>query len=512
MKRRWKLLITVGVLLLVVVLAAIIHHYQLRAAVEAYKAQLKSRGVPMELSEILPPAVPPEQNGADLLRQASVYLDNTDSFFATRSYSAMKMVAPGKAMVCFRQPDARGFDTTNSWDEVSGALAQDTNLLSTLEEMIARPDLDFHINYDTGVDQLVFTNLHLPQAKKAIQRLSVATLCDLHRGDTASAARRISAMLALTQVMRDERLEISELVRMAMGNITFTANWELLQSPGLTDEQLAPLQDQWLNLNFLESSEHALAMERILGGITANKYRSSSKELQHSLEFFNSPPKSPSIFHHLKVSIRIFMWKYWWSYTDELQSLKGYDVLNETAHIVATNGSFHIALQKEAAGLVRLHVGKMDDDMQIILSSMNDDLRTLLSSSISTFSFSLRKTVTAETASRVMATAIALKRYQLRHGNYPGTLDALVPEFLPRVLLDPENAQPSHYQPINAETFLLYSVGQDGVDDGGHPAMSNGKPSSLFWQNPNAPDWVWPQPATADEIQKFYQEQAKNSD
>jgi len=54
-------------------------------------------------------------------------------------------------------------------------------------------------------------------------------------------------------------------------------------------------------------------------------------------------------------------------------------------------------------------------------------------------------------------------------------------------------------------TFLLYSVGENGKDDGGNPALEQGaESSSFYWQNPHALDWVWPQPATAEEIRAYY--------
>jgi hypothetical protein len=54
-------------------------------------------------------------------------------------------------------------------------------------------------------------------------------------------------------------------------------------------------------------------------------------------------------------------------------------------------------------------------------------------------------------------------------------------------------------------TFLLYSVGENGVDDGGNPLLEKGVTSSSFsWQNIHALDWVWPQPATEEEIQAYY--------
>jgi hypothetical protein len=107
-------------------------------------------------------------------------------------------------------------------------------------------------------------------------------------------------------------------------------------------------------------------------------------------------------------------------------------------------------------------------------------------------------------------TAIALKRFQLKHGNYPADLNSLVPEFLPAVPLDPVDGQPLRYRRNADGTFLLYSVSENGVDDGGNPALEKGVTNSSYsWQNPHALDWVWPQPATEAEIKFFYEHPPK---
>ncbi len=64
MSRRLKILIAVGIVLGVAILIPVIHHYQLRAATEAYIAQLKAKGEPMDLAQVIPPPLPPEQNSA----------------------------------------------------------------------------------------------------------------------------------------------------------------------------------------------------------------------------------------------------------------------------------------------------------------------------------------------------------------------------------------------------------------------------------------------------------------
>ncbi len=129
----------------------------------------------------------------------------------------------------------------------------------------------------------------------------------------------------------------------------------------------------------------------------------------------------------------------------------------------------------------------------------------MLSESIVTLAGVTRKVMRIETAKQIVITAIALKRYELKHGAYPADLNALVPEYLPTVPRDPVDGQPLGYR-LNADgTFLLYSVGENGKDDGGNPSLEKGAESSSFnWLNPDALDWVWPQPATEAEIQNYY--------
>ncbi len=77
----------------------------------------------------------------------------------------------------------------------------------------------------------------------------------------------------------------------------------------------------------------------------------------------------------------------------------------------------------------------------------------------------------AEVAKQTALTAIALKRYQLKYKNYPQSLEAMVPEFIPTVPNDPVDGQPLRYRKDNQGTFLLYSVGENGKDDGGDPSL-----------------------------------------
>ncbi len=105
-----------------------------------------------------------------------------------------------------------------------------------------------------------------------------------------------------------------------------------------------------------------------------------------------------------------------------------------------------------------------------------------------------------DAARQMVVTSIAVKRYQLRHGMLPPDLNALLPDILPALPRDPVDGHPLRYRPNSDGTFLLYSVGDNAMDDGGDPRPSTAS-KSFQWQHSR--DWVWPQPATQPEVDYF---------
>lgn len=80
--------------------------------------------------------------------------------------------------------------------------------------------------------------------------------------------------------------------------------------------------------------------------------------------------------------------------------------------------------------------------------------------------------------------ACALERYRLAHGEYPETLDALLPQFIENIPHDIIGGARLHYRRTADGKFLLYSIGWNEIDDGGQ-------------EPPRDPidftkgDWVW---------------------
>lgn len=74
------------------------------------------------------------------------------------------------------------------------------------------------------------------------------------------------------------------------------------------------------------------------------------------------------------------------------------------------------------------------------------------------------RSVTCIALHRLNELMLALRRYELEHKSLPAQLSALVPAFIDSIPLDPFDNKPLRW---NSKTQRLYSVGEDGVDDGG---------------------------------------------
>ena len=102
----------------------------------------------------------------------------------------------------------------------------------------------------------------------------------------------------------------------------------------------------------------------------------------------------------------------------------------------------------------------------------------------------------AQTAVDLATLACALERYRLANGEFAATLDALVPRFAAKLPHDVITGEPLKYRRTGGGGFVLYSVGFNKTDDGGKPCVRyknlHGQPENRFDLDQN--DWVWMHP------------------
>jgi hypothetical protein len=102
------------------------------------------------------------------------------------------------------------------------------------------------------------------------------------------------------------------------------------------------------------------------------------------------------------------------------------------------------------------------------------------------FTRAWQTTAKTQASVRQAMLACALQRYLMLKGAYPEDLSALAPEFVSAVALDPVTGERMQYRRDSRSDFLLYSVGWNGIDEGGKVcyAQEGGV-------HPVHGDWVW---------------------
>jgi hypothetical protein len=87
----------------------------------------------------------------------------------------------------------------------------------------------------------------------------------------------------------------------------------------------------------------------------------------------------------------------------------------------------------------------------------------------------VRNALITEAQLQMLIVGLAAKRFQLAHDKLPANLNELVPEFLDAVPADPFDGKPLRYKQT-ATGAVIYSVGSDGIDDGGRELDARGIP------------------------------------
>jgi uncharacterized protein YerC len=434
----------------------------------------------------------------------------TPGLVLPRRYSpGMHLTAAGHAIVFFREDQWVEDNATNTWDQVAQDLSPNEDTLAQIRAAMAQRLLDSGIDPSQG-PRARFQDLPVPKTLATWFGASVALT--LHRGRTREALPNLLTEIDLPKLLARDRIVISELVRIAVSAIAKNGTWQALQADGWADADLVRIQRAWEQPEFLSAMERALEGERVFASSTYRLMRQSNQEtasILFGLDEF-APPEDRAWWERtadalpgggvaadfLKKQVYCRLWRFTWLDQDELHYLKFLQHLIAFSRDCCREKSFQ-ALEPRLEALC--------------LKSQNhgyyDRLRYPSVMSVNSLSRVLSRALRAETDRSLVVVAIALKRYALRHGAPPSSLTSLVPEFLPALPIDYMDGQPLKYRLQPDGQFLLYSVGEDGKDDGGDSSLRPGQTNlRIAWDRK---DVVWPTPANTNELLLYRAEQLK---
>jgi len=403
----------------------------------------------------------------------------------------MKLVAPGKAIVILNQQSwsSSGARKSFTWEDAHADLKQNADVLAQLRQVVRSPVLRSVITY-RGHSTLL---PHLASSKAAAQWLSASSLYNLHSGNVTAAIDDIESIVMINRLSADEPILISQLVRVAIATIAVQHGWPILQADKVSEEQLDRLQKILRDVDLVAPMMEAFRGERVMARDTIQMLRratdtdfqkfietnSTMSEDDEETSAIANVPYNEEIRGAIRAAIIVPMWRFVWSYEDERH------LLEEVQAIITATGKAKAQRSASPAGIAAKRIRDRRDQSWSYLAT---DLfvGATARGPLRAFRFQAQNELTI--------TAIALKRYHLRHRKFPPNLDQLIPEFLAAHPIDWMDGQKLRYR-LEGDSFVLWSVGDNGTDDGGTPDQTD--PYNFL----NGPDIVWPQPASEAEVE-----------
>lgn len=338
------------------------------------------------------------------------------------------------------------------------------------EEAARRPLARWPIYYDTNAPWGILLP-HLAHGKRITSLLQLRSAARLAAGDAQGGLADIELGLRLTESFRDEPFLISQLVRSVCHEILLQPVKEGLARHQLSAGQLGELQKKLGSVDLLAAYRLSVRAERAMN-CEWDRFAKQDINWQFGGNAIGYPYSSAHLFFRFAPS--------GWIYQNQLRFCRLHDQFSLPAVDVQTR-RVHPPLAIGAESAVQQSKGPFSVLAKLIYMHSERFLPGIASGA--------RKFGHGQTQLDQAVLACALERFRLAHGQYPESLDALVPRFIEKMPHDLITGQPLKYRRTEDGLYLLYSVGWNEKDDSGVEAKSN-----IGTPEPQSGDWVWKLP------------------
>lgn len=359
--------------------------------------------------------------------------------------------------------------------------------LDQMIQAIDRPGFCYNFDYENMLQKEKIPIFHLIESARWLQ---LAMYHQLHRNNAAEACRLLCAQIRYVRFRPEGNTFFLYIGHMAIGSIVAESTWQALQYPDWNDAQLAEIQAAWESVEFPPALERTIVNHRASQLELIAMLRANATLYQNEIVPPKAKPLNCDVLSCLLANIcsvdfmpgrRLYLrtvWKCWNSHNDELR------IINTTQEIADILRSLQSGDRNFATAM--RDTRRVYDRLNPKIANPNPYTRFTELAILPTMTM---ETFSQETRRRMALVAIALARHRLAHGQLPASLDELVPGYLPRKPVDPMDGQSLRYRPNPDGTFLLYSAGFNGRDDGGVRSSWNGEEdgTDLFWPMPDKP-------------------------
>ncbi len=503
--RRAVILGAILLALFLLVLGLLVERWRGQYALSRWKDRMTSQGEIFEAGRLWPQPTAQSRAFSNQLRQAIGQLPAGFSRYAGLM-SGIVVQEPGLARRGSQEPSPvlnPSRDGTDTWEDLARQIRLAQPALQSLRRILSTPPLD--LGYDVVGTLKKFGTTHFVPIRSAAQALQAAALSDVHRGDLTGAKDNLVALAGFQKLYADDPTLVTYMMRVAVLGLSIDTAWDALQAEGWTDAQLEELQRAFQGDDLLAQLPRANEAERAwrlfeYHWFSSHSYLAWVARYQPILQAFGQDtPASPQVLatRYFREWVSHPLWRFAWADQEQMEYLKTaqreLDVLRGAVKI----GSWK-RLNRDVDSIQRAYrapVASWRFYLQLPLPDQviypRDD-KQYPGPNFTRAWFTSMKNMTL---GQMVTAAIAVKRYEARHGKVPVNLETLVPEFLAQVPLDYMDGQPLRYKIRPDGSACLYSVGEDTEDNQSDPT-----PQTSERQQPSAwdgRDWVWPRVASS---------------
>jgi len=479
----------VAVITLVFLVIAV-EGYRARRAWEACKLRLEQKGETLEWVSLMAGPVPDEQNflatpalapcfgfgkGSEVRKPETSKTNLCQQLIAQFEPIHMKFPGEGdwrRSGTLRPLADWASESPKEDLEKLRSLFDQNRDFFAEVRTAARRPFAQIKLNPELVLgpegplsEQLVVFR----KFKNLAQMFSISARLNLLGGDAESACSDIESILALGDAAGSQPLLIGFLVKASLIELAAQPLRSGLADRRWPEPQLARLESRLSQINLVADYRRCMRGERSLAlamlGAEANTgvFATSSRTNAGSRARRQSPA---TVFR---------LWPRALIYRNQINVAEG----------------FHAFLEGRvdpAGPSVRISPA-VEHDPALTAFNKSSPYNFLFPRLFHAMGKTIYKAAAGQTTVTLARVACALERHRLAKGRYPETLAELAPNFISRLPVDPVNGGPLKYRLIDQNHYVLYSVGEDGVDDGGKP-ISKVKAR----EDVSAGDWVWQSP------------------
>jgi hypothetical protein len=436
---------------------------------KSVEAALRAKGEPLTIAEIEPTPIPDEINfaAAPIFAEVAATSDEKAQFSRIPIFRSASQSGPAELVKL-----ARCADPHFSGSELDAArrildeVAKWQGVFGEIREATKRPGTDWKLDYREGV------LMRLPQIQpllKISQSLSAQAKARLVLGNSVGSLDDVLLTIDLAGRVAPPELLITHLVSQGILKNALSVLKFGIAHHAWTSRELETLQQALAQISTPLKLADALRGERALSN--DSQWNLGLSDILKTPLFANA--QSPSLGE---------------------QALLAAARLYPSGWFLEDRGLYATTIQILIEGL-KDPAPHFPDRMPPLMRSpatrhsLLERVHTPLSvTALPAISNTIRQTFRLQFQIDAARTACAIERYRLAHGTLPPTLAALCPEFLSKPTPDLMTGEPLHYKPGPGDSYVLYSVGWNEIDNGGSD-IDPKRPARE--DSPDAADWVW---------------------